>query len=399
MLMKAIIHLWNKACIDNSELLQYHYLVKEYNLFHTFNHKDIWLKETQNDFSFQLSVKFIMRSIEELAFNSLQDEFKNITTEDKWEIFRNLQSFDHFSYNEDLEYEFDLLKTRVRSEGKHCNIFLYHIVFKLNKANKIYLFFSTGKLDEDEFELSSSSSSDNKTIKKNINLVISPIIAKEKERIKKGGNQGNSRFTFEYLSPKLSIGSEKQDTPKISLSKNKNYQEMPSDEYFFQTTDNRKDKDEYIYEPANKVFKIKNSLEGLNFAAKKLYKSYLEEQLVPVKEVNETKPIKKKETAPRKNAKKVKINQIEPMEVEFFKVITQNFVLNLIENNSEVKMQKMAFEKYTLPKIKGFTHKQYFSSSIKSYKEKESNYLNNWAGYLFLIALLALVAVILYKSQ
>lgn len=118
MIMKAIIHLWNSACRDNLELLQYHYIVKEYNLFHTFNQKDIWLKETQNNFSFQLSVKFIMRSIEELAFNSLQDEFKNVTTETKWEIFRNLESFDHFSFNDDLEYEFDLLKTRVRSKSK-----------------------------------------------------------------------------------------------------------------------------------------------------------------------------------------------------------------------------------------------------------------------------------------
>lgn len=269
----------------------------------------------------------------------------------------------------------------------------------MNKINKIYLFFSTGKLDEDEFELSSSSSSDGKVIKKEFNLVISPIITKDKDRTKRGHNQGNSRFTFEYLSPKLSLEKTYQDTQKRSLTKTKNYQERITDDYFVQESEVKKDSDEYIYEPAIKPVKMRNSIEGFNFAAKKLYKSYLEEQLVPVKEVNETKLTKQKKFSTKKGSKKDKLSQIETMEVEFFKVITQNFVLNLIENNSEVKMQKMAFEKYTLPKIREFSHKQYFSSSIHSYKEKGNNNIHNWGGYLFLTVLLALVAVILYKSQ
>ena len=372
-LLKRCINFWHNAYQNKPEVLQYIYIITEFKVFHGSNDKTILKKENNNLFNLQINIKAIFTPLEELAFDFLQDKYKNVIEDEKWRKFKELNSFFYFSYDPLFEAEFSSMKTLIRSS-----------IIKLNKQKKLYLYFSNSKIEEyfSEDEESPSSNEKNST---NFELCILPKITRLNLNNLSKVNSENS-LRFKNIKNNIYNNNNKTSESQLSFNKSKKFK-------------NQEDLDDINNSKKNsKESKLKKNFEEINFVAKKLYKAY-EEENNDDNDINNVTFTESTDNDLQRNLISYKkdfniqipLIEILTMNQEFSKIINKRFCMNLIENNSIIQLKNLELDKILNPKIKNYSFKIFINSEIKELLEIQKNRKNK----LFLIIIKDLFIFIL----
>ena len=361
-LLKRCINFWHNAYKNKPEVLQYIYILTEFKVFHGSNDKTILKKENNNLFNLQINIKAIFTPLEELAFDFLQDKYKNVIEDEKWVKFKELNSFIYFSYDPLFEAEFSSMKTLIRSS-----------IIKLNKQKKLYLYFSSPKIEENFSEEEESSSSNEKN-SPNFELCILPKIT----RLNLNNlSKVNSESSLRFKNLNNNFYNNNKSESQLSFNKSKKFK-------------NQEDLDN-INNNNSKKNKFKKNFEEINYVAKKLYKAYEEENNDDNNDINNVTYTESTDNDLQRNlisykkdfSIQIPLIEILTMNQEFSKIINKRFCMNLIENNSIIQLKNLELDKILNPKIKNYSFKIFINSEIKELLESEKNRKNNL--YLIII--------------
>ena len=367
-LLKMMITFWNNVSIEKPEILEYTYIISGFDIFHSNDYKEIWNKNSKNYFNFELNVKGTFTPIEELVFTSLQEKYQKFQ-KDKWNNFKKLKSFIHFTYDPLFSNEFHKLKLLITNK-----------IMKLNNQKKIYLYFSSDEIEERSNDSSSSSKSDQ--LSPNLQLVIIGKVSKQTRVLNnvKRNNLKYNTLNFGILSKdKKNV---KIENPKISLTQLKQFEEgnthidQPNKAFEFLKINRRK-------------FKNKKSFGEINMVSKILLKTYEE----------------KKDTATDITDNELNINLIKKnalnnqrllsIDDEFTKVITKSFLINLIEDNSTIELKNCELDNYSIPYLRNYTYKIFINSELRNIQEEYQKKNSKGFGIFKYIIIAFLIIIII----
>lgn len=249
----------------------------------------------------------------------------------------------------------------------------------MNQKNKVYLYYSTNKLECTASDVSSLLG----VINTETNLVISPKqeIGKKREKKKKKEKTDFNKKISPGLSPSnnlnksLSPSHSHSHSPsplmnkyfsldkgrKSPINKVKVFKESSLDEPFMldskaSVENNSKDKEGFDYELLSTQ---KSTFEEVNSEVKKRYKSYdKDDEYVDKMPLYNYRPPQETccEWLGRVIAETRRPSEVLSLSILIQEVITEKMLQGIIDTNSNVKMEKMALEKYSLIQFRNNLH-------------------------------------------
>ena len=388
-MLKTMITLWNHVyCIEDKKesangnykinaYLHFHYMITQFDfkLFSPSWRAFAWDKEVLNAYNIELEINATMPIFEESMFAIIQNQISKITIEKVnmlWNGFSDLKNFDSFITDENLENEFNTMKANVRSK-----------IFNMGKEQNLYLYFSTHKIEEALTEYSSSSLIGFEKEKEPVNLIISPRVIDKKRRSQKKLKPVDKYIDAEGITISM------PEIKKQTMDKVKVFRESPFEEPLISrdiSSSNTQPINQITNSSGSKKSDIsgyvsqKKSFEEVNTAAKKIYKTFEEEDEDSFSdEANTSKGRKKRSCC--ENFFRVLNESRNPsttlsLSRQIKKMITENVIQRILTANEVMMIPKNELDKYSLPTIRNVKYSYDFvemkESFINENKSEES---------------------------